>query len=137
MEFITKEDFTSHIYEEGMNKISRNDDKKIEGAIAVGMQVAARNLGRYDIDQIFATQGDDRLKYMELMTYIKDIAKWHFIAVANVQVDIELAEIRYKAALAELAKMKAGSLITGWPLPVTESLSTNFSYGSRPKFNYE
>jgi len=137
MAFITKQDFTSHIYEEGMNKISRNDESKVETALQVGMQVAARSLGRYNTAEIYASTGADQMKYAELITYIKDIAKWHFIAVANVQVDFEIAEMRYKSALVELKAIRTGETIPGWPLPEPIAGTTEGRSGGRPKFNYE
>jgi hypothetical protein len=135
MAFITKEDFTSHIYEESIGVISRNNEAKVTEALTVGIQVATRYLTKYDTAAIFATEGADRLKYTELMTYIKDIAKWHFVAVCNVQVDLELAERRYKAALIELGKIKAGEEITGWPVP-TETTARPYRSGSNKKFNH-
>ncbi|MGV3705439.1 MAG: hypothetical protein ACO1NU_08675 [Arcticibacter sp.] len=135
MEFISKQDFTSHIYEESMGVISRDDDQKVQEALQIGMQTAARYLGRYNTALIFTSSGDDKLKYAELITYIKDIAKWHFIAVCNVTVDLELAERRYKSALTELGKIQAGSFLSGWPV-LNESTVRPFRSGSQKKFNH-
>ena len=127
---------TTHIFEEGMRTISRNDDTKIEQAIEVGIQTAKRSLSRYNITEIFSAEGADKLKYAEIITYIKDIAKWHFIAVANVTADLELAENRYKSAIAQLKDIRNGETVDGWPLAEAIAPST-LRYGSRQKFNFE
>lgn len=139
MPFITKQDFTSHIYEEAINTISRADEAKLTEAINAAMAEAASYLTRYDTDAIFATTlAADKVKYANLIFWIKDIAKWHFIAVCNASVSLELAEVRYKNAIAELMKIMQGKLQpVGWPLPVDEASQSNIIYsGSAPKFNH-
>ena len=133
MEFITKQDFTTHIYEEAIETISRGDDKKLTEAINTAIGKAKRCLVRYDIEAIFTTEGDEKAKYAELITYIKDVAKYHFIAVCNVQVDYEVAEKRYNAAIKELDKIRITENIPGWPLAEVAA-TTNIRYGSNPKF---
>lgn len=132
MAFITKQEFTSHIFEEAIATISRGDDSKLTDAINAALAQAKRSLTRYDSAAIFATV-EDKSIYADLIIYIKDIAKWHFIAVCNVQVDLELAERRYKAAIAELDKIKKGELIEGWPVPEMPN-TPNLRYGSNPKY---
>ncbi|MES2651276.1 MAG: hypothetical protein V4663_06020 [Bacteroidota bacterium] len=135
MAFISKEDFQTHIYEENINKISRNDDAKFLEAVNTAMQKARRSLTRYNVDAIFETEGDDKEKYGELINYIKDIAKFHFIKVANIEIDYDLAEKAFNTAIKELREIKDGESVDGWPLKEnnTESL---FRSGSSSKFNH-
>lgn len=136
MSFITKEDFTSHIYEEALNTISRGNAKKLDDAIQAAMNQAKRSMKRYDTSTIFEiTDEAEKAPYAELIIYIKDIAKWHFIGVCNVTVDYEDAEKRYKSAVSELKKISTGENIDGWPLNV-EDTQTLFRSGSAPKFNH-
>ena len=136
MPFISKEDFTSHIYAEDINSISGDDDSKLDEAIEAAMLKAKRQLSKYDVDSIFAiTEAEDKKPYKELIRYIKDIAKWNFIGVCNLNVDYEDAEKRYKAAIAELKDIKNGELIDGW-LTVSENTEKPFRSGSGSKFNH-
>ena len=134
MAFISKEDFTTHIYEENIDLISRDNDDKLEEAINTAIQKAKRSLGRYDIVEIFAAT--DKAPYAELITYIKDIAKYHFIAICNVNIDYEIAEKRYNAAIAELKSIKSGDNIEGWPLKVDDTDTLFRSGSSNTKFNH-
>lgn len=131
--FITKEDFYSHLYEETIDMISRDDDNKVDEAINIGLQTAARYLTKYDVAALYAST--NKAPYAELITYIKDIAKWHFIAVCNVSVDLALAEIRYNAAIKNLQTIQKGGLIAGWPITATTT-DKPFRSGSREKFNH-
>ncbi|RQO78103.1 hypothetical protein DBR40_09135 [Pedobacter sp. KBW01] len=131
MQFITPQEFTTHIFEEAIGTISQGNQSNFDEAIETAMSKAARCLGKYNTDEIFASQGADKKKYSELITYIKDIAKYHFISVSPVQVDFEAAERKFKAATQELEKIQHSPLIKGWPLAERK---TSISYGSNPKF---
>ena len=134
MAFITKTDMESHIWPEGMATISRDDDTKIEEAIQSAIMEATIYLTRYNTDTIFASENPEKLAYANLITYIKDIAKWHFINVANVQVDLELAESRYDRAIKGLIQISR-TVMPGWPL-LEEDLDRPFRAGSNEKFNH-
>ncbi|MFC0186009.1 hypothetical protein SAMN04515674_12166 [Pseudarcicella hirudinis] len=136
MSFITREEFSTHVYEEAQYVISRGDNAKIDQAISMGLQVLARYLTAYDTQSIFATTGTDRDKYQELITYTKDISKWHFIAVCNVSVDLELAEKRYQFAIKELERIQKSSIVQGWPLAQNNQDPKPFRSGSGRKFNH-
>lgn len=135
MAFISKADFTTHIYEENIDTISGDDDAKLDQAINTAMLKARRSLGRYNCDAIFATTDPtEKLKYGELITYIKDIAKYHFIALCNLQVDYEVAEKRYNAACKELKELKSGEDIDGFPLKENETTPA-FRSGSNQRID--
>ncbi|PSL06549.1 DUF1320 domain-containing protein [Cecembia rubra] len=134
MPFINKEDLSTHIYPEGMDAISREDDSNIEEAITAAIQESSQYLSKYDTEAIFSTEGEDKKKYSNLITYIKDIAKWHFIAVANVTVDLELAERRYSAAIKGLIQISR-TVMKGWPL-MSDDYIKPFRSGSNSKFNH-
>ena len=133
IEFITKEDFKTHLYEGTINAISDNDDDILNDAIATAMAQVTGYLSRYDTDAIFAST--DKVKYADLRTYIKDLAKWHFIKLCNVSIQFDIAEISYKAAIAELLKIQQGKTVPkGWPLLSEDTAdNTPFSISSRPK----
>ena len=50
-----------------------------------------------------------------LLMYLKDMAVWHFIPVANPNIDIEYREIRYNKAIAWLKNIQGGKIVPqGW-----------------------
>lgn len=115
--FITTEEFTTHIDEEIINLISRDDDNKPAEALEGAMQIASSYLSRFDLDIIFAAEGDARKVYTMLIIYIKDIAKWLFIRKSNAGIDLELAKTAYDEAIKELGKLQAGiTKPKDWPL---------------------
>lgn len=133
---ISKEDFYSHIYEEAVDTISRGNDAHLAMAIKAATGQALRAMARYDTDFIFDLEDDEeKAPYAELIMYIKDIAKWHFIAVCNVQVDYEVAKDRHKQAVTELDKISKGADIPGWSLKA-ESNERLFRSGSSNKFTH-
>lgn len=136
MAFIDKEDFVTHIYAEASAVISRGDENLIEQALRLGQQTVARYLSNYDTDTIFATTGTDKEKYEEIILYIKDIAKWHFIAVCNVSVDLELAKQRYEMAIKALEKIQKSSIIPGWPITPSNPEPSAIRSGSNKKWNH-
>lgn len=136
MPLITIPDLATHIYPEGMDAISREDDTKVQEAIDSAILQASQYLARYNTSAIFATEdAEEKKQYANLITYVKDIAKWHFIAVANVTVDLDLAERRYSASLKELKDIRE-NIQTGWPLLEEEVSDKPFRSGSNPKFNH-
>lgn len=136
MPLITVEDLATHIYPEGMDAISRDDDAKVQEAIDSAILTASQYLTRYNVTTIFATEDPaEKAKYANLITYVKDIAKWNFIAVANVTVDLDLAERRFTAAMRELRDIRS-NIQAGWPLLEEEVSDKPFRSGSNPKFNH-
>lgn len=134
MSFITKEDLANVIYEGNIDKISGGDDSKVQDAIDGAIAQASSYLAAYDLKTIFALEGADRNGYADLMLYVKDIAKWHFIAVCNASVDLALAEKRYNDAIAAL-KYVGKNLNPAWPLATSEQAELDGAYGSNAKFN--
>ena len=136
MPLITIEDLTTHIYPEGMQVISRDDDGNVQEAIDSAILQASQYLARYNVATIFATEDPaEKKKYANLITYVKDIAKWNFIAVANVTVDLDVAEKRYIAAMRELKDIR-DHIQAGWPLLEAEVSDRPFRSGSNLKFNH-
>ncbi|MBC7399836.1 MAG: hypothetical protein H7289_07800 [Mucilaginibacter sp.] len=135
MAFITKEEFATHIHPEIMDLISRADDAKILVALETGKQQAESYLSRFDLPAIFSATGNDKVKYTSLITFIKDLGKWHFINLVNPNIDLALAEKRYDDAIKELGKIQAGKTTPrDWPLAIQpESAIGQFKITSRIK----
>ncbi len=131
--FISKEELASHIYEEAITTISRGDNSIVEAAIEAAINEASGYISRFDYEQLFGAVGPERDAL--LMLYIKDIAKWHFINVCNVQVDLELAKARYDSAIKWLDKVQAGKVSPpNWPVKAGEETKQSpFTVTSNPK----
>lgn len=133
MDFITKQDFLTHMYEGQIDAISDNDDDILNDAMATAMAQVTGYLSAYDTDVIF--ESTDKSKYADLRSYIKDIAKWHFLQICNVGQSLDLAESRYKSAIAELMKIQQGKVVPkAWPKPTENEQNYGaFMVASRPK----
>lgn len=133
MEFLTRQDFLTHMYDGVIDAISDDDDEKLQEAILSGINEACGYLDRFDLDNIL-TNGD-RETYALLRTWMKDITKWHFVAICNVNTDLNLAESRYDKAIKELSKIQSGKLTPrGWALKTDDDKDTaGFTISSRPK----
>lgn len=125
-------DLKTHLYTEQITAISRNDTELMEEAIAAAIVEAQGYLSRYDIDTIFATTGTDRDK--ALLMWLKDIATWHFITLANAGADLEFRQERYKQAIKSLEKIQSGKIVpNGWPLVTEEAKQDLWKISSDPK----
>lgn len=134
MAFITIEDFKTHLKDYIIDAISDNDESILQEALDSALQTAASYIGRFDVDAIYATTGDDRKPYSDLMGYIKDIAKKRFIKLSNILNDWDVTEADYKNAITELGKIQSGKTEPkGWPYPADETSDTPFTISSRPK----
>lgn len=132
MEFITREDFYTHMYEGVIEAIEDDNDEALTEAIDSAIGEAFGFLGRFDLDTIIMS--DDRKTYANLRTWLKDIAKWHFINICNVATDLQLAKERYDDAIARLKEIQKGQVTPkGWAIPITEDQSGAFTVASRPK----
>lgn len=126
------EDLKTHLYNEQITAISRNDTELIDEAIAAAEGEAKGYLSRYDIDFIFSQVGNARDKI--LLMWLKDIATWHFITLANANADMEFRETRYKDGIAWLKNIQSGKVVPyGWPMTPAEHQDTSFHVTSDKK----
>ncbi len=132
--FIKKNDFNTVMYAELIDVISREEDAILDAAIAAAIQQAKGYLNRYDTDALFNAYGDDRDPL--LLLWAKDIAAWHFIGLANANVDLELRKTRRDEAIRELEKIQGGKFLPdGWPEVAEEHPGDNaiIKVSSRPR----
>ena len=129
---VTPEDFNTHMYPELIDAISREDDEVLMDAIASAEGQAMGYLSRFDTDFLFGAEEGDRDP--TLLMHVKDIAVWHFIALANASTDMELRKTRYDDALRWLKDIQSGKVVPKWKLAETEQESTGaFHVSSAPK----
>lgn len=108
MAFITVEDLKTHYYDEHADIVTRNDETIIIAAIDAAVQEAKSYLAAYDRKAIFAQSGENRNAL--LLTFVKDIAVWHFINLCNAGTELELREKRYNRAVDWLKAVQRGDV---------------------------
>jgi phage gp36-like protein len=113
---LVKADLSTHIYSELITAIQRDDDTIINAAIAAAESEAKGYLSRYDTDALFAQAGQDRDP--ALLMRLKDMAAWHFITLANADINLEVRKTRYDEAKSWLKDVQSGKVhMKDWPLP--------------------
>ncbi len=133
--YITIDELDSHLRDETKQAIEGSDTTLLTMAIKGAETEAKGYLHKYDIAAIWAKTGDDRDDL--LMIWLKDIAVWHYINIANPGVDFAVRERRYNAAIAWLKGVQRGDIVPDFPLPLDadgeEENTTPFIIGSNPK----
>lgn len=129
---VEPEDFNTHMYAELIEAIDRNDQDILNDAIASAEGEAAGYLSRFDTDVLLGAVDPDRDP--TLLMYLKDMAVWHFITLANPNTDIEFRKTRYDDALRWLKGIQAGKIVPkGWPLATEDGEDLFFHVSSAPK----
>lgn len=116
--FLTVEELSTHIYGELVDAISRDDDDIPQRAIDGAIFEVKGYLGDFDRDAIFTATDDDR--HPLILIYTKDIAVWHFIVLANPNIEMSLREKRYDNAIAWLKGVQSRKITPDLPLKPTE-----------------
>ncbi len=136
MAYLQNHELTSHLHEEVMEEIDRQDDSKLTTAIAAAISEMRGYLSFYDVPVILATTGTAREPI--LLLYTKDIAVWHFIQLANPNVDMELRKIRYDRAIQWLKDVQKGIIVPNLPILTNadETMQTGkIKFGSNKQRN--
>lgn len=114
--YITIEELNTHLRDETIEAISGVDETLLTMAIKGAESETKGYLHKYDIAAIWAEVGYYRDPL--LVIWIKDIAVWHYINIANPGVDFAVRERRYNAAIAWLRGVQKGDIVPdGYPLP--------------------
>ena len=96
-QYITVDELKTHAYDEELKEIIRDDESIALASIDMAIEYAETRLTKfYDTDIIFSKTGEDRSKL--LVGFIKDIAVWFLIGLANVSIDYEDKKFRYTQA---------------------------------------
>lgn len=132
--FITIEELKTHLYEENVGIITRDDDTIIIASIDGAIQEAKGYLSAYDKERIFNAKGNKRNAL--LVIFVKDIAVWHFINICNAGTDIELRKHRYDRAVDWLKAVQKGDVTPDFEKKQEENKQTGtIIYGSNTKKN--
>jgi phage gp36-like protein len=130
--FITKNELSSHMHIETVDVITGGDDTLVDAAIDGAVAEAKGYLSDFDTGAIFNATGESR--HPLLVTFVKDIAVWHLVALSNYNADIELREKRYNRAVEWLKAVQKGLVVPD--LPRTDDAGCYpIIWGSNPKRN--
>jgi hypothetical protein len=132
--FITIEELNTHLYGEQISAISGVDQTIITAAIDGGVAEAKGYLHAFDTEAIFTATQESRNAL--LVIFVKDIAVWHYINLANPGVELALKEKRYNSAIAWLKGVQKGEIVPDLPKPTDDSNSVvdnTYLIGSNPK----
>lgn len=138
MAYLTATEINTHLYGEVVDEIERHPTLTplLDEAIKAAIAEAKSYLSAYDKSSIFDATGDDRNPI--LLLYTKDIAVWHYIQLANPDIDYDARETRYKMAIDWLGKVQSGKTVPELPVPTVENTTTGegfIKFGSNPKRN--
>lgn len=128
--YIANEELFTHLYPEQISAISDDDERFLTAAIKGAITQAKGYLHKYDTKNILDATGDDRDPFFLIV--IKDIAVWHYINIANPNIDFSIREKRYNDAIAWLKSVQKGDINPDFPV-VEDSNPTGFRFGSNPK----
>ena len=130
--YITKDELSTHLYLEQIEAISGVDDTLLTAAIDGAVAEAKGYLHKFDTTAIFSAV--DTARNALLVIFIKDIAIWHYINLANPGTDFKARQDRYKSAIAWLKSVQAGEVVPDLPTPAPIEWQTDsFAWGSNPK----
>ena len=130
--FINIEELNTHLYAEQIEAISGINDALLTAAIDGAAAEAKGYLHQFDTAAIFGAVGEERNAL--LVIFVKDIAVWHYINLANPGTEYKSRQDRYKSAIAWLKSVQAGEVVPDLPAPApVEGQSGTYSWGSNTK----
>lgn len=124
--FLSNEEMKTHLHQEDVDVISRGDNTLMTAAIDTAMQEAKGYLSKYNKAVIFETTGTERNAL--LLTFLKDIAAWHFLVICNAGSDYKIRQDRYDRAVSWLKAVQRGDISPD--LPAAETDKGTIIFGS-------
>lgn len=111
--FVTPQELYTHLYEESITAISGNDERLLASAISAAVGEVKGYLHKYDTNKLFGATGDERDSL--LLLWVKDVAVWHYINIANPGVDFEVRKTRYEYVRAILKDIQKEYYLPDFP----------------------
>lgn len=132
--WVTKEDLATHLRNEQIAAIAREDETIVAAAIDGAVAEAKSYLKAFDVDVIFATVATERNQL--LLIFVKDIAVFHLINLSNVNTGYEMRKQRYDRAIKWLESVQTGQVTPDLPIKKDESgnaVETRVKFGGNTK----
>jgi hypothetical protein len=127
--YLVKTDLYTHIYPEKIDEITRQaqadpgypyGDALVTDAIDSAIQKAQAYLNRYDVIALFGTpDGVTAATFTDssLKRIVKDITCWELLTLCNTNINLEVFDIKNKAAIRYLKDIQCGDeQPNGWPV---------------------
>lgn len=121
--FLTQGELKTHLYDEVVNEITRNDDSIIDEAIDTAIAEIKSYLSKYDVVRCIDTV-PPLTRNKKLLSVCKDIAAWQLINLCNVTINYDVRRDLYEDAVAWLKGVQAGKVVPDLPLAVVGTTST-------------
>ena len=113
MAYLTIAELKTHMRDEIVDKITRNDDTIVDSAIAAAIAEAKSYLGKYDTTALLGAA--PTIADVNLKMKVKDLACWHLIKLANPNINVAMFRASYEDAITWLKDiMKGQSDPEGW-----------------------
>lgn len=134
MAFLIPADIVSHLKSEIIDLVEDGNADLLQQAVDAAISEMRGYISFFDVTTILATTGSDREPI--LLLYTKDIAVWHFINLANPNIDMALRQLRYEKAIQWFVRVQKGDVVPNLPLPVStdpEAQIGKVKWGSNKK----
>jgi len=132
--YVNTNEITTHLGVEQIEAISDGNETNLETAINTALvQVRGYLKAKYDMPAEFAKTGDARNAL--LVTYVKDIAVWHFINICHVNTNIEERAKRRDDAVKDLMRAQKGDCDFELPALQAEQKTDTILFSSNTKRN--
>src|SRR5690625_512522 len=129
--YIEIEELRTHVREEELQEIIRNDETIALAALDAAIEFAKSKLMKhYDTRAIFNHKGSERSPL--LVKFVKDIAIWEIIGLATPHIDYNDKKLRYDDAVAWLTAVYKG-MPADFPGKEETSSSSSCNLISNPK----
>lgn len=134
--FIEISELSTVAAEYKLEEITDYDSSIAQQCILAAVKRVRRLLsGRYDVDAIFSTTGEER--DAELVEICKNIALWFLVRRCNVDILYNRVKETYDRDMAYLRELKDGSIPSDLPLRETDGQPVGvFRSGSNRKFTH-
>lgn len=128
--YLNSAEMKTHLYSENVDAISGGDETIMIAAIDSALQEAKGYMEAYDKVAIFSAEGENRNSLV--LTFVKDIAAWHFLVLGNAGTEFKLRQDRYDRAIAWFKDLRKGNVSADLPVldPDTSGL---IIFGSNPQ----
>ncbi len=136
--FLTAGELKTHMYEEVVNEITRNDDSIIDDAIDTAIDEIKGYLRKYDLDACINNVAPDN-RNKKLLSVCKDLAAWYLIHLCNVNIDYDKRRDLYDNAVMWLSGVQKGNIVPELSLPAvneaTPQANQSVKWSSNTKRN--
>lgn len=141
MPYLTISELKTHLYQEIIEEIIRDDASIADEAIAAAIDMAKAYLSKYDLVKLFGSESaEPEVTSPALKRIIKDLACWYVLTLGNANIQMELFKELSDNALKWLRDIQKGLSNPDWPYRDTSVMDKPapgdaIEFSSNPKRN--